>query len=145
MDAWRKWLAIAIAAVPACAAGQKREMEPGNWHLTTKATTNGKAEPVQTQDECLGDELKDLVGYFAPSLEGMNAKCDRTPQKAAANAIAYKMKCAGTGFTMDVETEVTVVNPRKFTATLKMDTKAARERAVVDAKIEGIHTGACKR
>jgi hypothetical protein len=144
MDAWVKRLAIAVMALPGCALAQ-REMQPGNWHITTHATTNGKAEPVQVQDECLGDELKDLAAYFAPGLEGVNAKCGRTPRKAAANAIAYKMKCTGKGFTLEADTEVVVVDAKKFTASMKMDTKTPKERAVVVASIEGNHTGACKR
>ncbi len=143
MDKWSKWLAIAAMALPACAIAQ-RNMEPGNWHITTHATTNGKPNPVQVQDECLRDELKDLAGYFAPSLEGVNAKCNRTPQKAPANSIAYKMKCTGKTFTMDVESEVTVVGPKKFTASMKLDTKTKKERAIVVAKIEGSQTGDCK-
>ena len=34
-----------------------------------RSTTNGKADPVQEQDECLRDELKDLASYFAPALD----------------------------------------------------------------------------
>lgn len=143
MDAWLRWLAVAVMALPPCAMAQ-RQMERGNWHITTHVTTNGKPEPVQVQDECLGDELKDLAAYFSPALEGVNAKCDRTPRKAGANSIAYKMKCTGKGFTMESESEVIVQGPKKFIANLKMDTKTAKERAVVVAKAEGNHTGACK-
>lgn len=143
MDASFRWLAIAVMALPACATAQHK-MERGNWHITTHVTTNGKPEPVQEQDECLGDELKDLAAYFSPALEGVNAKCDRTPRKAGTNAIAYKMKCTGKGFAMETESDVIVLGPKKFTANLKMDTKTAKERAVVVAKAEGNHTGACK-
>jgi hypothetical protein len=143
MDAWRKLLAVAALAFPACAFAQ-REMVPGNWNITTHVTTNGKVEPVQVQDECLKDELKDLAAYFAPNLEGAQAKCDRVPQKAPANSIAYKMRCIGMGFTLDSESEVTILGPRRFTANLKMDTKTAKEHAVVIAKAEGNHTGPCK-
>jgi len=143
MHDWRKLLAVAAMAFPALAIAQ-RDMEPGNWHITTRATTNGKAEPMQVQDECLRDELKDLAAYFAPSLEGMQAQCSRTPQKVAPNAIAYKMRCTGKGFTLDAESHVDVVDRKKFTATLKMDTKTPKERGVVVAKVEGAHTGDCK-
>jgi hypothetical protein len=142
MDAWRKWLAVAIAA-PACAAAQVK-MEEGNWHITTKATTNGKPEPVQEQDECLRDELKDLAAYFAPALEGVQADCKRTPQKTASGTIAYKMRCTGRGFTLEAQSEVKVAGPKEFTAMLKMDTKTSKERAVVVANAVGRHTGACK-
>ncbi len=143
MDAWRKWLGITALALPGCALAE-REMEPGNWHITTHVTTNGKPEPVQVQDECLRDELKDLAAYFAPSLEGVQAKCARTPQKAPPDSIAYKMRCTGQGFTMDAESEVKVLGPKRFIANMKMDTKASKERAVVIAKAEGNHTGPCK-
>jgi hypothetical protein len=143
MDARRKWLAIAVFAIPAPVLAQ-RDMEPGNWHITTHVTTNGKAEPVQVQDECLKDELKDLAAYFSPSLEGVQAKCNRTPQKAPADSIAYKMHCAGQGFTLDAESSVKIHDAKRFTANMKMDTKAPKERAVVVAKAEGHHTGACK-
>lgn len=142
MDAWRKWLAV-VAMIPACALAQ-RAMEQGNWRITTHATTNGKAEPVQAQDECLRDELKDLAGYFAPALEGVAAKCAKTPRKAGDRTIAYKMHCTGKGFTMDAESEVDIVGPKQFTARLKMDTKTSKGRAVVVAKAEGTHTGPCK-
>jgi len=143
MDSWHKWLAVAALTFPACALAQ-RDMEPGNWHITTNVTTNGKAEPMQVQDECLRDELKDLAAYFSPSLEGVQAKCSRTPQKAPADSIAYKMRCTGQGFTMDAESEVKILGPKRFTANMKMDTKATNERAVVIAKAEGNHTGPCK-
>ena len=144
MDARSFWFAVAAIAMPAGAAAQQPRLEQGNWNLTTHATTNGKAEPVQVQDECLRDELKDLAAYFSPSLEGVEAKCNRTPKKAAANAVAYKMRCTGNGFTMDAESEVTFLDPKTFTGMLKMDTKTTKERAVVVAKIAGKHTGACK-
>jgi hypothetical protein len=130
-------------AVPGCALAQAR-LEEGNWHITTRATTNGKAEPVQEQDECLRDELKDLAAYFSPSLEGIAAKCTRTPQKAPDATIAYKMRCAGKGFTIDAASEVKILGTRQFTALIRMDTKTSKERAVVEARAEGRHTGACK-
>jgi hypothetical protein len=144
MHTWRNGLALAAIVFSPLAMAQ-REMQPGNWHIVTHATTNGKADPVQEQDECLKDELKDLAGYFSPGLEGVEAKCTRTPQKAPANSIAYKMRCTGNGFTADMESQVNVVDSKRFTATLKMDTKAANEHSVVTARIEGVHTGDCKR
>ena len=142
MDAWRKWVVIAVAA-PACALAQVK-LEEGNWHITTKSTTKGKPDPVQEQDECLRDELKDLAAYFAPALEGVQADCKKTPRKTASGTIAYKMRCTGKGFTVDAESEVKVVGPKEFTAMLKMDTKTSKERAVVVANAVGRHTGPCK-
>ena len=142
MNARRMWLAAAMA-VPGLALAQPK-LDEGNWHITTRATTNGKPEPEQEQDECLRDELKDLAAYFSPSLEGVQASCRRTPQKAPDGTIAYKMRCTGKGFTMDASSEVKIAGPREFTALLRMDTKTAKERAVVEARAEGRHTGACK-
>lgn len=142
MHAWHRWLAVALV-VPGCALARPT-MDEGNWHITTRATTNGKPEPVQEQDECLRDELKDLAAYFSPSLEGVAAECQRTPQKAADGTIAYKMRCTGRGFTLNASSEVKIAGPRQFTAILKMDTKTSKERAVVEARAEGRHTGACK-
>ena len=132
------------ATILALSASAETAMEPGNWHLTTRSTTNGKADPVQEQDECLGDELKDLSAYFAPALEGVKAKCTRTPRAARDGSIAYTMKCRGTSFTMDIESAVRVEHPKRFTATLKMDTKTPKERAIVVANIEGMNVGPCK-
>src|ERR1700694_3792095 len=81
-------------------------MEPGNWQIKTTSTTNGKGQPVQEQEECLRDELKDLNAYFAPKLEGVRAQCKRTPQKTRDKSVAYTMRCAGATFTMDVESAV---------------------------------------
>ena len=55
---------LAGVAAAALGAGFARaaepEMDPGNWKLHVASTTNGKPEPVQDTQECLGDELKDL-------------------------------------------------------------------------------------
>lgn len=142
MNAWRMWLAAAMA-MPGLALAQSK-LDEGNWHITTRATTNGKPETVQEQDECLRDELKDLAAYFSPTLEGVAAKCTRTPQKAPDGTIAYKLRCAGKGFTMDASSEVKIAGARQFTAILRMDTKTSKERAVVEARAEGRHTGPCK-
>jgi len=142
MHAWCKWLAVAMA-VPWCALAQSK-LDEGNWHITTKSTTNGKPEPVQEQDECLRDELKDLAAYFSPALEGVAAKCTRTPKKAPDGTIAYKLRCVGKGFTMDASSEVKIAGPRQFTVILKVDSKTTKERAVVEARAEGRHTGSCK-
>lgn len=136
-------LAAIAASAFALDSSAQTAMQPGNWHLTTRSTTNGKAEPVQEQDECLGDELKDLSAYFAPALEGVTAKCRRAPRPMADKSIAYRMECKGNSFTIEIESRVKVESPTRFTATMSMDTKAPKERAVVKAVIEGNHTGAC--
>jgi uncharacterized protein DUF3617 len=142
MKAWCRWLAVAVA-VPGCALAQLK-LEEGNWHITTRSTTNGKPDPVQEQDECLRDELKDLASYFAPALEGVEAKCDKKPQKAPDGSIVYRMRCVGKGFTTEASSEVRIVGPKHFMALLRMDTRTSKERAVVEARAEGRHTGPCK-
>ena len=135
-------LVLAVAFVSSALA--QVSMEPGLWHLTTKSTTNGEPQPTQEQDECLAPkELSDLNKYFAPELEGLTAKCQRAQRKTADKSIAYHMKCAGKGFTMDIESAVKVDGPKRFTATVAMDTKTAKERALVKADIVAERTGAC--
>jgi len=141
MGGWVAAVAIGCGSAPVLA---QPALDEGNWEIRTNATTNGKAEPPQDQEECLRDELKDLSAYFAPALEGVQAKCTRTRQPSSESVIAYKMKCTGSKFTMDVESSIKVEGPKRFTATLKLDTKTPKERAVVVASIEGRHTGPCK-
>jgi hypothetical protein len=143
MDAWRKWLVMAVAA-PACAVAQGT-LEEGNC-TSPKSTTNGKPDPVQEQDECLRDELKDLAAYFAPALEGVQAKCKKTPRKtrerhhrlqgctAPARASRWMRRA-----------RLKIVGPKEFTPRwLKMDTKTSKERAIVVANAVGRQTGPCK-
>ena len=92
----------------------------------------------------LRDELKDLANYFAPTLEGVQAKCTRSPRKGDDKTIAYTIKCVGAGFTWNAESSVRIEGPKRFTAQLKMDTRTTKEHAVVTADIEGVHTGPCK-
>ena len=132
---------LALAYAPAALA--QGSMQPGLWHLTTKSTTNGKAD-VQEQDECLTPkELSDLNKYFAPELEGITAKCQRAQHKTADKSIAYHMKCVGKGFSMDVESAVRVEGPRSFTATMTVDTKTTKEHVLVKADVVAAHTGPC--
>jgi hypothetical protein len=137
-------VAVCLAASCALPAFAQTPMEPGNWEIRTTSTTNGKPEPVQEQEECLRDELKDLSAYFSPKLEGVRAQCETTPRQTRDKSIAYNMKCTGATFTMDVESAVRVEDPKRFTATLKLDTKTKTERAIVVANIEGRRTGPCK-
>ena len=139
-----RWAAAGLACGLAMPAAAQLAMEPGNWRIKTISTTNGVADAPQDQEECLRDELKDLSGYFAPQLEGVKAKCTRTPQRSGADTVAYKMKCTGAGFTMNAESAVKFEDPKRFTASMKLDTKTTTEHAVVVAKVEGVHTGPCK-
>jgi hypothetical protein len=113
--------------------------------MTVASTTNGKADPVENTEACLGDELKDLAAYFAPELEGAKAQCKRArlPSKDPSK-LGYRMQCSGPGFTVNAETAVTIANPRLFTATIRTHSKAANESAQVVANIEGRWTGPCE-
>ena len=115
MRSLRGVLGIAMAACCAAPAMAQVVMEPGNWRLKTTSSTNGKAEPPQDQEECLGDELKDLNSYFAPELEGVKAKCRRAQRKTLDKSIAYTMKCTGDKFTIEMESAVKIESPKRFT------------------------------
>lgn len=138
-------LASFAAALFACGAFAQPQLEPGNWQMKIATTTNGKADPVQNAEECLGDELKDLGAYFAPSLEGSRAKCERTRQPSSdPRQINYRMRCTGRGLSVNATTGVTIVNPRLFTVTMRIESRTPRESAVVSAEAEGRWAGACK-
>jgi len=137
---------LAFAALAVCTAwAAQPELEPGNWKLHVVSTTNGKPEPVQNTEECLRDELKDLGSYFAPSLEGMKARCKKTRQPSSdPRKLDYRMQCSGSGFTIDAMITVTIENSRHFTASMRINSKTKRESAAVVADAEGRWAGACK-
>jgi hypothetical protein len=119
-------------------------LEPGMWSITVTSTTNGKPDPKQDLRECLSKELKDLSSYFAPQLEGAKATCKTTRQPGGDRTVAYRMQCSGEGFTVDALTSVTIENPHQFTVSIRTDSRAPGETAVVVAKAEGLRTGACE-
>lgn len=137
-------VAVAFAAPAAWAA--QPELEPGNWKLHVVSTTNGKPEPVQNTEECLGDELKDLGGYFAPELEGVKAKCKKTRLPSSdPRKLIYRTQCTGSGFSTDISATVTIENSRHFTASLRMNSKTKTESALVVADADARWAGACKK
>ena len=108
-------------------------------------TTNGKPEPVQNSEQCLGDELKDLGSYFAPQLEGVEADCKRTEESTGdPRKIVRRLDCTAADFTMAAATTVTIVDSRQFTANIHIDTKTPTGSSLVVADAEGRWTGACK-
>ena len=136
--------AVVLGAGMALAA--EPEMEPGNWKLHVASTTNGKPEPVQDTQECLGDELKDLGAYFAPELEGVQAKCKKTRLPSAdPKKLIYKTQCTGAGFRSDISATVTIESRRRFTAIMQMNTKTKTESALVVANIDARWAGPCKK
>jgi hypothetical protein len=135
----------AVAAIAAYAAGSEVKLEPGTWTLRVVTTTNGKPEPVQNSEQCLGDELKDLGSYFAPQLEGVEADCKRTEESTGdPRKIVRRLECTAADFTMAATTTVTIVDSRQFTANIHIDTKTPTGSALVVADAEGRWTGACK-
>jgi hypothetical protein len=135
----------AVAAIAAYAAGSEVKLEPGTWTLRVVTTTNGKPEPVQNSEQCLGDELKDLGSYFAPQLEGVEADCKRTEESTGdPRKIVRRLECTAADFTMAAATTVTIVDSRQFTANIHIDTKTPTGSSLVVADAEGRWTGACK-
>jgi hypothetical protein len=109
------------------------------------STTNGKPEPVQDTEECLGDELKDLGAYFAPNLEGVKAKCKKARLPSTdPKKLAYRTQCIGSGFTVDVTATVTIESSRHFTLSMRTNTKTTKESALVVVDAEARWAGACK-
>lgn len=118
-------------------------LEPGMYRIMFNSTTNAKADPPQDIKQCLGEELKDLVGYFAPRLEDVEAKCERTRQPSKDREVLYRMQCSGAGITIDALTGATIENSRHFTITMRVQTRTKQESALVIGKGEGHLIGAC--
>jgi hypothetical protein len=139
-------VALAFLSPGADAAlAQASELEPGRWKLHVASTTNGNADPARDTEECLeGSELKDLGAYFAPTLEGVQARCERTRLPASdPHKVDYRARCTGAGFTWEATSSVTVDSASGFTATVRMETRTQRESAVVVAEIAGTRVGPC--
>ena len=126
--------------------GAQAGLEPGDWTLKVTSTINGKPEPAQNTRDCLrAEQLKDLGTYFAPDLEGMKAKCTKVQKPTGdATRLAYEMRCAGSGFTVEMEAGVSIESARHFVADIRMHTKTQRESALVVARAEGRREGPCK-
>lgn len=126
--------------------GAQTGLEPGDWKLKVTSTVNGKPEPEQNTEDCLrAAQLKDLGAYFAPDLEGVKAKCTKTQKPTGdATKLAYQMRCAGSGFTLNMDAGVSIESPRHFIADIRMHTKTKKESALVVAKAEARWEGACK-
>jgi hypothetical protein len=140
-------LALAFACCgPDAAFAQSSELEPGRWKLHVASTTKGKPDPVQDTEACLqGEELKDLGAYFAPTLEGVEARCERTRLPSSdPRKVDYRARCTGAGFTWEATSSVTVESSGHFTASMRMDTRTQRDSAIVVAEISGTRVGPCE-
>src|SRR5580765_1872088 len=105
----------ALLAAASLAVAAPPVLEPGNWMYSMETFTNGKAEPARTGEECLTDQLKDLGAFFAPRVEGADARCSTTRKGTTGNTIDYRLQCVGSGFTMDGVTSVTIQDSRRVT------------------------------
>ena len=139
-------LALAAALAMGGAWGAETGLEPGKWKLKVASSVNGKPEPEQHTQDCLrAGQLRDLGAYFAPDLEGAKAKCAKTRKPTGdATKLAYRMRCTGNGFTLEMDAGVSIESPRHFVADIRMHTKTRKESAIVVAKAEGRWEGACK-
>jgi hypothetical protein len=140
------WIAgAAAAALFAYGAWAQVQLEPGRWTLRVVSTTNGKQDAAQESEQCLGDELKDLGSYFAPQLQGAEADCERAKESTDdSRKIVHRMHCTGADFTVAATTTVTIMDSRRFTASIQVDSKTPTGSSSVVADAEGRWTGACK-
>jgi len=138
--------ALSAAFAASSAEGVEPVLEPGLWRTTVNSTTNGKPDPVQDFEECLGEQLKDLGAYFAPQLENpgdVDVKCERVKLPSKDRTVSYRMQCRGPGLTVEALTGVTVKNSGHFTVTLQIKSRTEEESALVVGKAEGRRIGAC--
>jgi len=119
-------------------------LEPGNWMYSLEVVSNGKKMPVREAEDCLDEELKDIVGYFAPKLEGVQAKCE-SDRKTADRHLDYKMRCTGSGFVMDLVTRVTIEDSRHVRIRSEILTKTMQGDTRVVTSGDALRTGACRK
>ena len=141
----RRFLAGAWLLVAACGtASAQPALEGGSWRLTVTMTVDGAGSAPQVSNVCLREELKDLNAYFAPALDGIDAECTRTPAASGeAGTMAYDLHCTGPSLTIDGKTSVTVHDPRRFSATIDIDSRRPGQHALVHADTDAIWTGPC--
>lgn len=131
----------------AASAADAPRLEPGNWRLQVKSVTNGVADPPQDAQVCLREEeLRDVARYFAPALEGVQAKCSIARQPpAAGETLAHRLRCAGKGFTYEARSSVTIEGPTRFRLKMHSDAKTAEQNGVVDMQAEAVRLGDCEK
>jgi len=119
-------------------------LEPGNWMYSLEVVSNGKQMPVREAEDCLDAELKDIVGYFAPKLEGVQAQCENE-RKSADRHLDYKMRCTGNGFVMDLVTRVTIEDSRHVRIRSEILTRTMQGDTRVVTTGDALRTGACRK
>lgn len=132
-------LALGAGAAPAVPV-----LEPGNWMYSLEVVSNGKQMPVRTAEDCLDAELKDIVGYFAPTLEGVEAKCENE-RKTVDRHLDYRMRCTGGGFVMEGVTRVTIEDSRHVRIRTEILTKTMTGDTRVVTSGDALRTGACRK
>lgn len=145
ISTWVAGTLLATAGFVCVAADPPLRLDPGNWRVRATSVTNGVADPEQDSEMCLNAELKDLAAYFAPALEGVQAKCSTTRVASKdPKVIARRLRCIGSGFTYEAETSVTIVDPSRFTMTLRSRAKTPTETGIVSLAGRGDRLGPCK-
>jgi hypothetical protein len=119
-------------------------LEAGNWMYSLEVVSNGKPMPVREAEDCLDEQLKDIVGYFAPQLEGVQAKCD-SERKTVDRHLDYKMRCTGSGFVMDIATRVTIEDSRHVRIRSEILTRTMQGETRVLTSGDALRTGACRK
>jgi hypothetical protein len=103
------------------------------------------SEPEDTEACLKAEELKDLGAYFAPSLEGVDAICDRVRQPVKdPSKFDYSMVCRGEGFSVEVTTNVTIEASDRFSAAIESHSRSAGETVRVVAQVKAKRSGPCK-
>jgi hypothetical protein len=102
-------------------------------------------EPEDTEACLEAGEQKDLGSYYAPSLEGADADCNRVRQPTQdPRKVDYSMVCRGEGFSVDATTSVTIEASDRFSVAIESHTRSEGETATVVAGVKAKRTGPCK-
>jgi len=133
-----------LALLPLSAAGAPA-LEPGNWMFSLRSVTDGKPEPAQTGEQCLGEQLKDPAAYFAPRVDNPEAKCENKRLEPSPNTIEFGLRCQGPGYTVEGLTRVTIVDSRHFTIEARILTRSMTASRLVVSTGEALRTGNCRR
>jgi hypothetical protein len=136
-----------LSALTVCIAGYaaaETKLDAGDWRVKVSSSTNGVADPIDDTTTCLeAVSAEGLATYYAPVLEGTDAKCETTRLPTSGDTFNFKMACTGTGFAMEATTAVTMPSSRAFTMNVKIDTHAQEQHAVVIADATGTWVGPC--
>jgi hypothetical protein len=136
---------LALAAIAPPALGQGATLEPGNWMFSIQSVTNGRPDAPMQGEDCLENQLKDLGAYFAPKLDGADAKCETSRKADGGKTMEYLMQCRGAGFTTVATTRITIEDSRRVTLRSLVETKTMQGESRVVSSGEALRTGACRK